>query len=110
MEIGIAPGMRVMLSVDGEPLCRGARSIECALPHARLKARSTTGDQQEFLLKWIEAANKRIEEDDLNARVESEYAKEYSSVEKYAKKLPDYARQPAEDFMRERIRKRLDPK
>jgi hypothetical protein len=109
MEIGVAPGVRITFNADHEPLCRGA-TIEEALAFAEEKAQSATGERQLFLLKWIEAAKKRIEVDDLDALVDRKYKKEYASVEKHAKTLPAFARKPVEDFMRERIRKELKTK
>jgi hypothetical protein len=109
MEIGVAPGIRITLNADNEPLCRGA-SLEEALPHAEEKATSVNAMQRDFILRWIEAAKRKLEIDDLDARVDTAYKKEFAAGEKHAKKLPDFLRKTAEDFMRERIRNRLKPR
>jgi hypothetical protein len=50
MEIGVAPGIRIKLSSDCEPLCYGA-SMEESLDYAEQKATSAKAEQLGALLQ-----------------------------------------------------------
>ena len=108
MEIGVAPGIRVLLNSDDEPLCRGA-CIQEALPHAEMKMVATTGEQRDFLRRWVKAARKQIENDQLEARVDKEYKRDFAPREKYGAKLPLPVREGWKEHIRDEIRKKLKP-
>jgi hypothetical protein len=109
MEIGVAPGIRVAMSADNAPVCRGA-SIEAALPYAQAKVIVTTGEQQDFLRQWVKAAEKQIENDQLEARVDTQYKREYEPRERYGAKLPVVMREGWKQHIRDEIRNNLKPK
>jgi urocanate hydratase len=108
MEIGVGPGIRITLNADNEPQCRGAR-VEDALPCAERKLRVATGEQRDFLRQWVKAARKQIGIDQLEARVDKEYKKEYEPREKYGAKLPALVREGVKEDIRNEIRKKLKP-
>ena len=109
MEIGVTRGVRVALTADNEPLCRGG-SVEEALPFAMLRVESETGERQEFLRRWVKAANARIKGDELEARVEKAFKREYGPREKYAAKVPPALAESWREKGRNEIRERLKPK
>jgi urocanate hydratase len=96
------------MNADNQAVCRGA-TIEEALPHAQTKVVLTTGEQQEFLRQWIKAARKQIENDQLEARVDKQYKKEYEPREKYGAKLPPIVREGWKEHIRAEIRTKLKP-
>ena len=109
MEIGVTRGVRVALTADSEPLCRGA-SVEVALPYAMLRVESETGERQEFLRRWVKAAIAQIKNDELEARVDRVFKEEYGPREKYAAKVPPVLAESWRENGRNEIRERLKPK
>jgi hypothetical protein len=109
METGVGPGTRVALNADNEPSCRGA-SIEKALLYAEVKVHQTTGETKDFLGRWIKTARKQIQNDQLEARVDKQYKREYEPHEKHGAKLHAPIREGFKEHLRDEIRNKLKPK
>ena|ERR1700693_686546 len=111
MEIGVGPGIRIYLNADNEPRCRGASNKD-ALSHAytklvKMEHEEGQDEQCDIIRQWIKAVYTEIAGENLEARVDKEYKKEYERFEKHGEKLPVVVRERVKEDNRQKIRDKL---